>query len=134
MLADFKNFLMKGNVLDLAVAVIIGVAFKAVVDAFVAFIVNPIIAAVFGKPDISGVLAITLREGNEGDTVLAIGAFLQEVLNFAIIGAVLFVIIKSYESMEARRKAGDLPADEVPAPSDEVVLLTQIRDSLQQRA
>jgi large conductance mechanosensitive channel len=129
-LQDFKKFLMRGNVIDLAVAVVIGVAFQAVVNAFVNFIINPIIAAIFGKPDITGVLNITLRETDEGDAILSIGGFLQEVLNFVIIGAALFVVIKSFEAMQDRRRRGEEPIEETPTPSDEAVLLTEIRDLL----
>ena len=110
MLQDFKKFQMRGNVIDLAVAVVIGVAFQAVVNAFVNFIINPLIAAIFGKPDITGVLNITLRETDEGDAILSIGGFLQEVLNFVIIGAALFVVIKSFEALQARRARVPSPA------------------------
>lgn len=134
MLNDFKKFLMRGNVIDLAVAVVIGLAFKAVIDAFVFYIINPIIAAVFGKPDITGVLNITLRETNSGDAVMSLGGFLQEVLNFVIIGAALFVVIKTYEALQERRVKGEVPAEETPAPTDEVVLLTEIRDALRTRS
>lgn len=130
MLQDFKRFLMRGNVIDLAVAVVIGIAFQAVVNAFVNFIINPIIAAIFGKPDITQVLNITLRESDEGDAVLSIGGFLQEVLNFAIIGAALFLVVKSFQALQARRARGEEPIDETPTPSDETVLLTEIRDLL----
>lgn len=131
MLQDLKKFLLRGNVVDLAVAVVIGVAFKAVVDAFVAFIINPIIAAIFGKPDVTQVLNITLRESAEGDAILSIGGFLQEVINFAIIGSALFVVVKSFEALQARRARGEIEAAAVP--SDEVMLLTEIRDALQGR-
>ena len=114
-------------------AVVIGAAFKAVIDALVAFIINPIIAAIFGQPDISGVLAIKLRSGEAGepDTELLIGAFFQEVLNFVIIAAALFVFIKAFEAMQNRRAQEEAAAPD--APSDEVVLLTQIRDGLSAR-
>ncbi|MDE0804351.1 MAG: large conductance mechanosensitive channel protein MscL [Acidimicrobiales bacterium] len=118
MIQDLKAFLMKGNIVDLAVAVIIGVAFGAVVTAMVDNIITPIIAAVFGEPDISAVLAIDI-----GDATMRIGAFLQAVLDFAIIGTVLFFIVKAYEATQKKE-------EEVAAPSDEVVLLTEIRDSL----
>ena len=127
MLAELKAFLFKGNVVDLAVAVVIGAAFKAVIDAFVAFIINPIIAAIFGQPDISRVLAIELREGAE----LLIGAFFQEVLNFAIIGTALFVVVKTFNELQKRRAAGE-EVDE-STPSDEVVVLNEIRDLLATR-
>jgi len=129
-LQDFKKFLMRGNVVDLAVAVVIGVAFQAVVNAFVTFIINPIIAAIFGKPDITQVLNITLRESDEGDAILSIGGFLQEVLNFLIIGAALFVVVKAFEKLQERRRRGEEPIEETPAPTDETVLLTEIRDLL----
>ncbi len=122
MIKDLKDFLMKGNVVDLAVAVIIGVAFGAVVGAMVDHIITPIIAAVFGQPDISEVLAIDI-----GDATMRIGAFFQAVLDFAIIGTVLFFIVRAYESFQ--KKEDDAP----DAPSDEVVLLTEIRDSLRAR-
>ena len=134
MLQDFKKFLMRGNVIDLAVAVVIGAAFNAVVNAFVTFIINPIIAAIFGKPDITSVLNITLRESDEGDAILSIGGFLQEVLNFLIIGASLFMVIKAFEKMQERRRRGEVPEEATPTPSDEAVLLSEIRDLLRSQA
>lgn len=134
MLQDFKKFMMRGNVIDLAVAVVIGAAFNAVINALVTFIINPIIAAIFGKPDITGVGNITLRESDAGDAVLSIGGFLQEVLNFLIIGASLFVIIKAFEKMQERRRRGDVPEEDTPTPSDEAVLLSEIRDLLRSQA
>ncbi len=131
MLQDLKKFLLRGNVIDLAVAVVIGAAFKAVVDAFIAFIINPVIAAIFGKPDVAQVLNITLRETDEGPAILSIGGFLQELINFAIIGAALFVVIRSFEALQERRAKGEVEPEAEPVPSDEVLLLTQIRDSLQ---
>jgi len=133
-LQDFKKFMMRGNVIDLAVAVVIGAAFNAVINALVTFIINPIIAAIFGKPDITGVGNITLRESDAGDAVLSIGGFLQEVLNFLIIGASLFVIIKAFEKMQERRRRGDVPEEDTPTPSDEAVLLSEIRDLLRSQA
>jgi len=129
-LQDFKKFIMRGNVVDLAVAVVIGVAFQAVVNAFVNYIINPIIAAIFGKPDITQVMNITLRESDEGDAVLSIGGFLQAVLDFLIIGAALFLVVKSFEKLQERRRRGEEPVEETPTPSDEAVLLTEIRDLL----
>lgn len=122
MLKDLKSFLMKGNIVDLAVAVIIGVAFGAVVTALVDNIITPIIAAVFGQPDISEVLAIDI-----GDATMRIGGFLQAVLDFVIIGTVLFFIVKAYEATQKKEEEAE------EGPSDEVVLLTEIRDSLRAR-
>jgi large conductance mechanosensitive channel len=137
MLADLKKFLMRGNVIDLAVAVVIGAAFNAVVNAFVEFILNPLIAALFGQPDITGIGNLTLRESADpdvSDTVLSLGGFLQAVLDFLIIGAALFVVVKAFERLQERRRRGDVPEDETPTPSDEAVLLAEIRDLLRTRA
>ena len=123
---------MRGNVVDLAVAVVIGVAFGAVVTAFVDHIVNPIIATIFGEPDISQVLAITLREADDGDAVLRIGAFLQQVLDFIIVGTALFFVVQAFNKLQSMRRTTD--PEEDPVPSDDIVLLTEIRDLLRTRA
>lgn len=129
MLSDLKKFLMRGNVVDLAVAVVIGLAFQGVVNGFVEFIINPLIAAIFGEPDITGVLNWEIREG----ATLSIGGFLQTVLDFVIIGSALFLVVKAYESMQNRRRSGQVAGEDAPAPSDELVVLMQIRDALQSR-
>ena len=130
MLQDLKKFLMRGNVVDLAVAVVIGAAFGLVVSSFVDNIINPIIAAIFGQPDISQVAAITLREGDDGDAVLRIGAFLQQVLDFVIIGTALFFVVQAFQKLQERRAKQEVPAEETPTPTDEAMLLAEIRDLL----
>ena len=131
MFADLKKFLMRGNVVDLAVAVVIGAAFGLVINSFVDNIINPLIAAVFGEPDISNVLAITLRESPEGDAVLRIGGFLDELLNFIIVGTALFFVVQAFNKLQSMRNTTEPEAD--PVPSDDVVLLTEIRDLLRAR-
>ena len=133
MIADLKKFLLRGNVVDLAVAVVIGVAFAAVISAFVDYIINPIIAAIFGEPDITGVLNITLRDGDAdtAPTVLSIGGFLQALLDFIIIGTALFFVVQAYNRLQTMRS--QTPPEAQPVPSDEVVLLTEIRDLLRTR-
>ena len=133
MIQDLKKFLMRGNVVDLAVAVVIGVAFQAVITAFVEFIINPLIAAVFGEPDITGVLNITLRDGDADSlpTILSIGGFLQALLDFLIVGTALFLVVQAYNRLQAVRER-TAPEDQ-PVPSDEVLLLTEIRDLLRTR-
>ena len=131
MLKGFKDFIMRGNVVDLAVAVVIGAAFGAVVTSLVDNIFNPLIAAVFGQPDLSGVLTFTLRaaEGDTPATVLSIGAFLGAILNFLIIaGAIYLAVVLPLNALAARRKAGEEP--EPAAPAEDVLLLTEIRDLL----
>ena len=119
---DFKKFIMRGNVLDLAVAVVIGVAFNAVVTSLVNDVIMQIIAAIVGKPNFND-LTFTI-----GDGIIYYGRFLTALINFLIIAATLFVIIKAFEEMQKRRRRGgdDVAEDK----SDEVVLLSEIRDLL----
>ena len=125
LLKDFRDFVMRGNVLDLAVAVVIGVAFNAVVNSLVNDILMQIIAAIFGEPNFNE-LTFTINGG-----VIYYGRFLTAVINFLIIAATLFVIIKAFEEMQKRRKgAGEDVAED---KSDEVVLLSEIRDLLRDR-
>ena len=119
MISDFKTFLMRGNVVDLAVAVVIGAAFGAVVTSFVDDVLMQIISYIFGKPDFSAIHAGHIR----------IGAFLNAVIAFVSIAAgVFFFVVKPIQVMEARRKAQEPPAPP-PGPSQEE-LLAEIRDLL----
>jgi large conductance mechanosensitive channel len=121
---EFKNFLFRGNLLDLATAVILGTAFGAVVTSLVKDVITPIIAAVGGQPDFSS-LYIKLGHGR-----LAYGNFVNAVLAFVIIAAVMFVILKAASRAQKLRATGDLPEDDAPPPTDEAVLLGEIRDLL----
>ena len=124
MLKGFKDFLMRGNVVDLAVAVVIGTAFAAIVKALVDGILNPLIAAIAGAPDISGVGNFTLNKAE-----FSVGGVLQAILNFVFVAAaVYFVIVLPMNKLAERRKQG--VEAEPEAPSEEVLLLTQIRDLL----
>lgn len=127
MLEEFKKFILKGNVLDLAIAVVIGAAFKEVVDAFVKFIVMPIIGIVGGKPTFDEYY-VTIN-----DSQIRWGSFVTAVVSFLIIAAALFVMIKSFEKLQSLRAdaAGTSDASEEPVPltvSEE--LLAEIRDLL----
>ena len=126
LLEDFRKFVMRGNVLDLAVAVVIGVAFNAVVTSLVNDVIMQMIAAIFGKANFD-TLTWTLNGG-----VIYYGRFLTALMNFLIVAATLFVVIKAFEEMQKRRKMSgeEIPEDE---QSDEVVLLTEIRDLLSER-
>jgi large conductance mechanosensitive channel len=127
-LKDFRNFLMRGNVVDLAVAVIIGAAFGVVVKSFTDDILMALIAAVFGQPSFQ---SITI---DVGDGEIFIGRFINAVINFLIIGFALFVVVKTFANLEARRRRGELAPEDTPAPTDEAILLAEIRDLLKQRA
>ncbi len=127
MLAEFKAFLMRGNVVDLAVAVVIGAAFGLVVQAFVADIITPIIAAIFGKPDFSS-LTFTIN-----GSVFRYGDFLNALIAFVTVAAaIFFFVVKPMNMLAARRAAGQEPEAE-PAPTVDQQLLTEIRDLLKAR-
>src|SRR5262245_15626 len=125
LLSDFRKFVMRGNVLDLAVAVIIGIAFNAVVNSLVNDVIMQIIAAIVGKPNFDD-LTFAL-----GDGIIYYGKFLTALINFLIIAATLFVIIRSFEELQKRRRGTDEELEEAP---EDIVLLTEIRDLLAQNA
>ena len=123
MLKEFRNFILRGNAIDLAVAVVLGAAFGAVVTSLVQDIVTPIISILFGKPGFAD-LTITIN-----GAVIRYGSFLNAVFSLVLIGAaVFFLVVKPVNLLMARRKAGVEPApDAVP---EDVVLLGEIRDLL----
>jgi large conductance mechanosensitive channel len=112
MLKEFRQFILRGNVIDLAVAVVIGAAFKAVVDALVADLITPLIAAIGGKPDFSA-LKFTLN-----GSAFKYGAFINEILSFLIIAAVIFfLIVKPVNSLLKRLKTEpDVDSETRPCP------------------
>ncbi len=121
---DFKKFVMRGNVLNLAVGVIIGGAFNSIVSSLVNDILNPIIGIIIGKVDLTS-LVIQI-----GQTPIAIGNFLQSIINFLIMAFTIFIIVKGISKLE--RKKEEAPA--APAsPSKEEQLLTEIRDLLKEK-
>lgn len=115
---EFKAFVLRGNVLDLAVAVILGIAFGAVVTAFTDGILMAFIAAIFGKPSFEDIVL------DIGDGRILIGAFINALINFLLVAFALFLILKWVAAM----KKPD--PEDAPAPSDEAVLLAEIRDLL----
>jgi large conductance mechanosensitive channel len=135
MLKEFREFAMKGNVVDLAVGVIIGAAFGAIVNSLVGDIIMPIIGAVTGGLDFSNyfiplskaVTASNLADAKKQGAVLAYGSFITLTLNFIIIAVVLFVVIRLMNQLKRHQEAA--PAAP-PKPSAEVELLTEIRDLL----
>lgn len=126
----FKEFVMRGNAIDLAVGVVIGTAFGAVVSAIVDKLITPLIGAIFGAPDLSQVWDITLRRNVDGgDAVISVGGILDAILQFLLIAlAVYFVIVLPLNKLAERRARGQEPEPEAPAA--DVQLLTEIRDLL----
>jgi len=136
MIKGFRDFITRGNVVDLAVGVVIGAAFTAVVNAFVAGILNPIIAAIFGKPDLNDVLTWTLNNGGTpgdptDDAVLSIGLVLTALINFLLVAIAIYFFVVVPLNKLAERRAKDEPAPDEAVSPTEIELLTEIRDALQ---
>jgi large conductance mechanosensitive channel len=127
-LQEFKTFAMRGNVVDLAVGVVIGGAFGKIVTSLVDQVIMPPIGYVTGGVDFSS-WVIPLREAAEGkpEVAIKIGAFINTVIQFMIVAFAIFLVVKALNSMKKKEAAA--PAK----PSAEVELLTQIRDALQKR-
>jgi large conductance mechanosensitive channel len=126
MVKDLRDFLFRGNIVELAVAVVIAGAFGAVITALVADLITPIIS-LFGVPDFSS-WAITVNGLGGSTATFAIGHFINVLIAFVLVAvAIFFVVVKPMKAMEARRKAAEPTA---PAGPTEVELLTEIRDAL----
>ncbi|MEO6945570.1 MAG: large conductance mechanosensitive channel protein MscL [Nitrobacter sp.] len=138
MLKEFREFAMKGNVVDLAVAVIIGAAFGAIVSSMVADLIMPIIGAITGGLDFSNyftglsktVTATNLADAKKQGAVLAWGNFLTLTLNFLIVAFVLFIVVRFMSKLKRKDEAA--PAAP-PKPTREEELLTEIRDLLKKK-
>lgn len=134
---EFKQFAAKGNVVDLAVGVIIGGAFGKIVDSLVSDIVMPVISRVFGGLDFSSyyfplagqAMGLPLAEAKKGGAVFAYGNFLTVSLNFLLLALVIFIMVRQINRLRTREEPVPEPA---PEPED-VKLLREIRDSLRER-
>jgi large conductance mechanosensitive channel len=123
-LSGFKDFISRGNAIDLAVAVVLGAAFGAVVTAIINGIITPLIAAIFGKPDLAGVGNFTVNHAD-----FSIGLVLDGLLKFLLIAAaVYFLIVMPINKLAERRKKGLV--EEPAAPPEDILLLQEIRDLL----
>ncbi len=141
MFKEFQEFIAKGNVMDLAVGVIIGGAFGLIVNSMVGDIIMPIVGAIFGGFDFSNyflplssnVTAVTLEEARKQGAVFAWGNFLTVVINFLILAWIIFLMVKGVNTMRKRLEKQKAAAPPAP-PSADVVLLTEIRDLLAKKA
>ena len=137
MFEEFKKFALRGNVIDLAIGVIIGAAFSGIVNSLVADVITPIIGAVAGGLDFSNyftplsskVTADTLVEAKKQGAVLAWGSFLTLCINFVIIAFILFLVVRAINKLVVRAKEEEKPAE----LSKTEQLLTEIRDVLKSR-
>ncbi len=128
---EFKDFAVKGNVIDMAVGIVIGVAFGKIVSSFVGDVIMPPIGVLLGGVDFSS-LAIIVKEaaGDVPAVVISYGKFMQTLVDFTIIAFVIFMVVKAINS--TKKKVEEAPKAP-PAPSKEEVLLTEIRDLLKDK-
>ncbi len=131
MMKEFKEFAVKGNVVDMAVGIIIGAAFGKIVSSAVGDVIMPPIGVLLGGVDFSN-LALTIKQasGDMPAVVISYGKFIQTVIDFTIIAFAIFIVVKAINAL--KRKEEEAPKPE-PAPSAEQVLLTEIRDLLKER-
>jgi large conductance mechanosensitive channel len=134
--SEFKEFATKGNVVDLAVGVIIGGAFGKIVDSLVGDVIMPIVGRIFGGLDfsnyyipLSGQTATTLIEAKKTGAVIAYGSFITVALNFIILAFIIFVMVKQINRLKRAEPAAP-PAPPPPATPEDVILLREIRDAL----
>jgi len=120
MLQEFKEFAMKGNVVDLAVAVVIGAAFGKIVSSLVDNLVTPLVGMFMGGVDFSGLTYVS------GEAVFGYGAFIQSIIDFTIVAFVIFMVVKAINKAQGPKEEEEA----APAGPTEVELLTEIRDSL----
>lgn len=131
MMKEFKQFAMRGNVMDMAIGIIIGAAFGKIVSSIVSDVIMPPIGMLLGGVDFSN-LALTLKAGSEGvePVLIKYGVFLNTVIDFVIIAFAIFMVVKGINSM--KKKEEEKPAAP-PVPSKEEVLLAEIRDELRKK-
>ena len=136
---EFKEFIMRGNVMDMAVGVVVGGAFTAIVNSLVGDIINPLIGKLFGGVDLSEA-KVVLTEATEETAEVAIryGALIQTIINFIIVALCIFTVVRGINRLkdkmqkEEEAAAEEETKEEEPAePSEEILLLREIRDSLQ---
>lgn len=124
MLKEFKDFISKGSLIDIAVGFVMGIAFASVVSVFVGRIVNPLIGMIFNISSLDSSLTFGMIDEATGLPAGSVGAFLGSLINFVIVGFVMFMVVKAYNRMKAKEE--EAPAE----PSEDIVLLTEIRDAL----
>lgn len=134
---EFKEFISRGNVVDMAVGIIVGSAFTSIVNSLVKDIITPFIAWIIGDTDFTS-MALTLvpASGEEPGIAIAIayGNFIQQVMNFLIIAFVVFLMVKVMNQFRRKKEAEPAPAPEPPKPAPELEVLREIRDILEKNA
>jgi large conductance mechanosensitive channel len=122
-LKEFKDFAFKGNLIEVAVGLVMALAFVAVIGALVEKILMPIVGIIFGEPSFDQTMILEIN-----DSQILFGGFIQAVVVFLMIAfAVFFFVVKPYQAVKARQESGE---EEAPVPAEDIVLLTEIRDAL----
>jgi len=135
MIKEFKDFAVKGNVVDMAVGIIIGAAFGKIVTALVSGVIMPPIGVLLGGVDFSD-LAIVVKQavGEAPAVVISYGAFIQTLIDFTIIAFAIFMVVKAINRLKRKEEAAPTAPTAPPAPTSQEVLLTEIRDLLKAKA
>ena len=129
-MAEFKKFISRGNVVDMAVGVVVGGAFTGIVNSLVKDIIMPMIGMLFGGIDFTGLkYVITPAEGDVAEAAIYYGNFIQNIVNFLLVAFAIFIVIKAMNSFHKKKEEAAAPPPP-PADPDDVVLLREIRDLL----
>ena len=124
--SEFKTFISRGNVMDMAVGIIIGSAFTAIVTSLVNDIITPLIAKLIGGINFENLkIVLTEAAGDVEETAVYYGVFIQKIIDFLIVAFVIFLVVKGINAMHKKKEEAPAPA---PAPDPQIVLLTEIRD------
>ncbi len=131
MIAEFKEFIARGNMVELAVAFVLGVAFQSVISAITGRVLTPLIAMAFGEPNFDALLTFGQIDPETGVPAGSVGAVLTALVNFLLVAIALFLVVKGYNRLKRRQETAEeeVPAEPEPDPED-VVLLREIRDAL----
>jgi len=131
-IAEFKEFIARGNMVELAVAFVLGVAFQSVIDTITGRVLTPLIAWVFGEPNFDSLLTFGAVDPETGVPIGSVGAVLTALLNFLLVALALFFVVKAYNRLQRRQEEGAAEPESEPESQD-VLLLREIRDALTER-
>ncbi len=134
MIKEFKEFIANGNVVDMAIGLVMGLAFKAIIDSFVADILTPVIGLILGGLDLSN-MKIVLRaaQGEAGELAITYGNLIQVIISFLLVAFFLFLLVKAVNKMRAASKKEEAEEEAAEEPDPDIVLLTEIRDLLKDK-
>jgi len=132
-IAEFKEFISRGNMVDLAVAFVLGVAFQSVISTLTGRVLTPLIAMLFGEPNFDTLLTFGAIDPETGIPAGSVGAVLTALLNFVLVALALFLVVKAYNRLQRARAREAAAAPEPEADPEDLVVLREIRDALTAR-